>query len=233
MYNRIIPSLCVCFGLALAGCDDTRVNTSYDGSHKALKIDYVQLKHPTAFVPGTARLANGESEKLTAFLNDAQVSAEDHVYFATESGDKLAAQRIGQVVHQLSARGIGATNLPGGKDVQPNELVVVVERYVVTPPQCPDWTKDPVANHENEVASNFGCTDASNLGLMVADPRDLVIGRQMGPQQGDPAIAGVARYRAGTIKPVYQSTNNGGGIGGGGGGGGGGMAPAAIGGTGQ
>ena len=225
MYNRLIPSLCVCFGLALAGCDDTHLNTSYDGSHKALKVDYVQLKHPAAFMPGTAKLANGEADKLADFLTDAQVSSEDHVYLATQSGDKLVAQRIGQIAHQLSAHGIGATTLPGGgKDVPPNEIVVVVERYVVTPPQCPDWSKDPVANHENEVASNFGCSTASNLGLMVADPRDLVIGRHMGPEEGDPALAGIERYRAGKPRPVYGSTNNAGG----GGGGGGGFSPVAV-----
>ena len=37
---------------------------------------------------------------------------------------------------------------------------------------------------------------------MVADPRDLVVGRTMGPAEGDPAIAGLTRYREGKPTPL-------------------------------
>jgi len=81
---------------------------------------------------------------------------------------------------------------------------VVVERYVVTPPDCPNWTKPPYGDHSNTPASNFGCATATNLGLMVADPRDLVIGRSLGPPRGDPALYGYSRYRVG--KPRKPDT---------------------------
>jgi pilus assembly protein CpaD len=166
----------------------------------------VRLTHPAMFGPNAVKLSSEESQKLSAFLDNAQVSADDHVYIEQPAnGDRLAAQRVGQIAHQLAARGIGVRTLPAKGDIPADQLTVLVERYVVTPPTCPDWTKDPVADHENEVYSNFGCANVTNLGLMVADPRDLVIGRQMGPEVGNPALAGVARYRDGKPKGLISA----------------------------
>ncbi|HEX9489010.1 MAG TPA: CpaD family pilus assembly lipoprotein, partial [Stellaceae bacterium] len=74
----------------------------------------------------------------------------------------------------------------------------------VTPPDCPNWSKPASGDHSNTLPSNFGCADATNLGLMVADPRDLVLGRSLGPPRGDPALYGYSRYRTG--KPRKPDT---------------------------
>jgi pilus assembly protein CpaD len=90
----------------------------------------------------------------------------------------------------------------------------------VTPPNCPDWTKPAYgAGHSNAMPSNYGCADVTNLGLMIADPRDLVIGRTLGPAEGNPATAAVLRYRECKTRPltaaspdsVYATTAQGGG----------------------
>jgi pilus assembly protein CpaD len=93
-----------------------------------------------------------------------------------------------------------------------------VERYVVTPPDCPNWTKSQNEDHENAQTSNFGCANLSNLGLMVADPRDLVIARQLGPASAAHASMAIQRYRNGQTSPLsgpsagttYSYTFNGG-----------------------
>ena len=46
------------------------------------------------------------------------------------------------------------------------------------------------------MSSDFGCADATNLGLMVANPRDLLVGRQPGPASAEPALAAIQNYRA-------------------------------------
>ena len=234
MIARILSGLTLSLGLAVAACNPlTPPFKPGDSSFKQLKVDYVRLTHPAVFGPNAVKLSGDESQKLSAFLDNAQITADDHVYIEPPSGDKLAAQRIGQIAHQLSARGIGVRTLQAKGDVPPDQLTVLVERYVVTPPTCPDWTKDPVSDHENELYSNSGCANVTNLGLMVADPRDLVIGRQMGPEEGNPALAGISRYRAGKPKDLisagaYQagaapSNSSGGGAGAGAAGGAGGQ----------
>jgi pilus assembly protein CpaD len=79
-------------------------------------------------------------------------------------------------------------------------MMVFVERYVVTPPDCPNWTKPASGDWSNTMPSNFGCADATNFSLMVADPRDMVMGRALGPPQGAPALYAYERYRGGKVK---------------------------------
>ncbi|HZB92476.1 MAG TPA: CpaD family pilus assembly lipoprotein [Stellaceae bacterium] len=212
MTQRLILCLCAGLGLVLAACsssDDTEVAPVT--TPKQLKVDYTELTQPVGFVPGSARLESGEGARLDAFLDSSGVTPDDHVYLQTASGDPLAAQRIGTLSHALAQRGIGAKALPATEHgIAANRLLVKVERYVVTLPNCPDWTKTPFEAHDNGVGSNFGCATVSDFGLMVADPHDLVVGRTLGPEEGDPAIAAIERYRAGKPKDLLSNSSGGG-----------------------
>jgi len=205
MTDRLLRHLYLCFGLALAGCTPPVSEWSEAEASKQIRVDYVRLQHDAAFTPGGADLAEGEADGLAAFLEQAEVAPEDHVLFQAASNDKLAAARIGQLTRELIQRGIGATTLPPSATAIPaDHMTVVVERYVVTPPDCPNWSKPASGDHSNTLPSNFGCADATNLGLMVADPRDLILGRSLGPPRGDPALYGYSRYRIG--KPRKPDT---------------------------
>jgi pilus assembly protein CpaD len=218
MRNRLSFSLCAGLGLVLAACSSGTDMAPQVAAPKQLKVDYTELKHSADFVHASARLAPGEKKLLDAFLDSAGVTPQDHVYVEAASDDRLAAERIGSIAHALAQRGIGARALPADDHaIAADQLLVKVERYVVTPPACPDWTKSPFESHDNAVASNFGCATTTDLGLMVADPRDLVVGRTLGAEEGDPAIAGIERYRAGKPKDFIGA-----------GGGGGGYSPVTI-----
>jgi pilus assembly protein CpaD len=65
---------------------------------------------------------------------------------------------------------------------------------------CPDWSADD--GHSNQPSPNFGCADAINLKLMVADPNDLVNGKTPGNPQGDGAFSAYERYRSGKVKSL-------------------------------
>jgi pilus assembly protein CpaD len=209
MTNRSLRHLCFCLGLALAGCTPPISEWSDNEASKQIRVDYVRLQHDTVFAPGSADLAAGEADSLASFLDQAEVAGGDHVFFQPASDDKLAAARIGQLTRELVHRGIGATTLPpAGSSVAADHMAVVVERYVVTPPDCPNWSKAPAGDHSNQLPSNFGCADATNLSLMVADPRDLLVGRPLGPPRGDPALYGYARFRNGKPdKPDTRTTS--------------------------
>src|SRR5580658_74618 len=208
MKNRLFSTLCLGFGLALAGCTPPTSEWSDVQAQKKLHIDFVRMEPPAAFAPGTAELAPGEVVELVSFLEQSQVDGDDHLYLQATVDDSLAAQRIASLTRQLSPRGIGASILPASaKDVPADHMLVVLERYVVTPPNCPDWTKPAYgAQHSNAMPSNWSCADTTNLGLMVADPRDLVVGRTLGPAEGNPATAGILRYRECKTKPISSVT---------------------------
>jgi pilus assembly protein CpaD len=203
MSARVIR-LSLALGLALAGCTAAPPRAEREdglASTKTLRVDHLRLQHDVAFAAGTPDPVSGEIDRLVAFIAQSELRGGDHVLLEPSAGDRLAAARIGRIVKALDRRGIGARTLPAA-EAPPNRLRVVVDRYVVVPPDCPDWTASPQSDHDNLPASNYGCATATNLGLMLADPRDLLVGREPGPADADPALAAVTRYRTGQTKPI-------------------------------
>ena len=111
--------------------------------------------------------------------------------------------------------------------VPADHAVIGVGRYAVTLPPCPNWSSPPNATYTNAHTSNWGCAVATNLGLMVANPADLVSGRPLRPADGTTAVAAVQRYLtdrvrqppAPTASPFAATTGGGGDTGGAPGGG--------------
>ncbi len=205
MKARLILALAVVGG-TLAACDSP-AEWSAAEAPRNLRVDFQRLTHTAGFAASATQLAQGEQESLGAFLQAAQVTTDDPVYLEGAPGDRLGAARIGALARDLTRQGYSVATLPAEPDAVPkNALLVVVERYVVTPPDCPNWTKSQSDDHENAQNSNFGCSDATNLGLMVADPRDLVIARQLGPAGAAQAGLAIQRYRAGQTSPLNPTT---------------------------
>lgn len=196
--------ICLSLAAALPACTPETSEYTETEAPKQLHVDYVRLSHVVTFSPGKMELAPGEAEKLNVFLGDSEVGSQDHVYLEPSNENQLTATRIGEVVREMSKHGVGAQTLPAGLEPA-DRMKIIVERYVVTPPDCPNWTTPGYGNHSNQTHSNYGCADASNFARMVADPRDLVVGRTMGPGEGDPAIAGLTRYRQGKVTPLGAS----------------------------
>lgn len=205
MKTRLI--LCLAAVLAtLAGCDSPGEWSAAEAP-RHLRVDFQRLSHTSGFAARATQLTPTEQESLKAFLQAAQVATDDPVYLEGAAGDPLSNARIGALARDLTRQGYSVATLPAAPDAVPrNSLLVVVERYVVTPPDCPNWTKSQGGDHENAQTSNFGCSDATNLGLMVADPRDLVIGRTLGPADEVQAGLAIQRYRAGQTSTLSPTT---------------------------
>ena len=81
-----------------------------------------------------------------------------------------------------------------------NHAIVSVGRYAVTLPTCPNWSQSLSYDFTNAFTSNYGCANATNLGLMVASPGDLVSGRPFSGADAQPAAAAVQRYLTDRVK---------------------------------
>lgn len=64
--------------------------------------------------------------------------------------------------------------------VQPGTVRVVVTRTRASVPGCPNWDRPASPDFGNHQMSNYGCAVSSNMAMMVADPQDLVYGREGG-----------------------------------------------------
>lgn len=83
-------------------------------------------------------------------------------------------------------------------------VLVVVERFVVITPSCANFSEQIGDANQAYNASNFGCSTEANLGMMIADPRDLLRGRERDPYDGKVMAAGVHRYENDKIKPIAE-----------------------------
>lgn len=82
--------------------------------------------------------------------------------------------------------------------IPPGSVRVVVSRTRAEVPGCPDWSVPSNPNYNNRTMSNYACAVNSNLAAMVANPGDLVHGRE-----GDPYVDAAAASRG---IGVYYST---------------------------
>ena len=215
--------------LVLAGCI-----TEYTKSEapNTLRVDGADSRFDLAFAPGSARLAPGEAARLNQLVIKGIIRPADRVTVAASGPPRLAEQRAAALSSALLAYGIVTQTL--ALDAIPaNQAIVSVGRYTVALPPCPNWSQSLSYDFNNAFTSNYGCANATNLGLMVASPADLVSGRTLAPADGQPAVAAVTRYLNDRVKPPPPTTasplagSTGGGGGGGDTGGAGGGAPGA------
>ena len=82
--------------------------------------------------------------------------------------------------------------------VVPGTVRVIVTRSTASVPSCPDWSSSGDSNFNTNNHSNYGCSINSNLAAMIADPEDLVRGRDNKPLDKNSGKNAVNAYRAKT-----------------------------------
>ena len=132
-------------------------------------------------------LAPGEAERLDAWFRGLDLGYGDTVYV---DGGAAAA---GQVASVAGTYGILVSpGAPVNAGVVPAGTArVVVSRNRAVVPHCPNWDRPAAPDPENHSMSNFGCAVNSNIAMMVANPEDLVHGRE-GNGVGDTTTAAKA-----------------------------------------
>ena len=198
--------------LLLAACD-LRLNEyvekakehQYADLRKPNRVDMVQFNHQVNFDGGKSMPSDAEYDRFDVFANSIKLGYGDEVVLrggAPGRRDAMAAyiQRLGLPVTIRSES--------GGKDeVASNAVKVTVNRYVVTPPACPDWSNFNGTDERNTPGTNYGCATDATLGAMVANPRDLVQPQPMEGELAVPQLRTLGNYQKGSaLKPVSTST---------------------------
>lgn len=133
-------------------------------------------------------LAPSEAARLDGWFRSLDLAYGDTVYVDGQYADGARAE-VGRIAGQYGLMlAYGAPVTPGA--VQPGTVRVVVSRTRAVVPNCPNWSEPAQPNYQNRTMSNFGCGVNSNLAAMVANPTDLVHGREGGDI--DPATASKA-----------------------------------------
>ena len=190
------------FGIGLGGC--LPINEWHPSeTDRRGSVDVVKMDHRVLFAADAATLSAKERSRLDNFVDTVDLGYGDIVTVAM-MGDAAMTRRRAQLVRaHLAARRISSqlvARQPG--DGEHDTVAVSVSRHVVTPPQCPDWTKNATQDIYSSQASNFGCATAQALSVMAANPGDLVRGRRPGAGDGEALSLGIRRYREGVITPL-------------------------------
>ncbi|MGI9500330.1 MAG: CpaD family pilus assembly lipoprotein [Geminicoccaceae bacterium] len=201
------------------------------GSPKKLEVDRAQYRHTVYFPTDRDDMDGGEQDRLIAFLRAVQPDGSDSIRVEGHADERaadlynldLAARRMQTVKRFLNENGVDRLDLhassfgerapaiagDGERAWRKNRRVeIVLERYLVTPPACPDWSRRSGVDYANKPHTNFGCATETNLGLMIADPRDLVKGRTLGPADGVHQADGIVRYREGEQPELQEERVN-------------------------
>lgn len=179
-------------GLALALSACGTVNRGMESLHQPVvqRTDYV--------IDVTAagdRLAPGERERLDGWFGSIGLTYGDRVAIDDPSG---AAQGRADVSGLLSRRGLmisGTAPVTAGA-VAPGAVRVVVSRATASVPGCPDWSRPASPDFASSTTSNYGCATNGALAAMVADPQDLVHGRDgYGPNDPTSSSKAIKTFR--------------------------------------
>lgn len=251
LISSIAMGLLVVF---LAACDKYPIEDfSTVPNKREPQVHLTQHRHIVNFDKFSPRLTSSEQEKIDGFLSKVKLAPGDIVHVVNgipkpNANGKVAHdirdRRIKIVEAYLDYKRVPVTKLQSGFGLTPvtsKQVQVVVRRYVVSLPGCPNWSKPPGHDYYNHVSSNFGCATATNLGLMVANPSDLITGQELEPADPYYTTVLMKRYRDGEKVPlpingesigreIKQSGGSSGSSGGSGGGGEGGLGGGLLGG---
>ena len=139
-------------------------------------------------------LAPGESERLNGWFQGLGLGYGDSIYVDGAYSDAARAQVAQVAGHYGMMVSDGAPVTTGA--VAPGTVRVVVSRRRAEVPYCPNWSVPSQPNYDNRNMSNFGCAVNSNIAAMVANPEDLIHGREgVGTNDVDTAARAVLIYR--------------------------------------
>lgn len=146
-------------------------------------------------------LPASEAARLDAWFRSLELGYGDTVYMDGPYAEAARAD-VARVAGQYGMLVAVGSPVTAGR-VADGSVRVVVSRARAEVPGCPNWSDPAQPNYNNRMLPNFGCGVNSNLAAMVANPNDLVHGREgSGVTDAATASRAVQSYR--TQKPTGE-----------------------------
>lgn len=185
--------------ISLAGCAANSLGTTNTSMYSIHQPVVERTNYAIDLANSGAAIAPAEQTRLADWFDALRLGYGDRV--AIDYGDGYNNSATTAAVAKIAAdRGIllqDVAPVTGGR-VAPGMLRVVVTQSKASVPSCPDWSTDHDRNYNASNHSNFGCSTNSNLAAMVADPEDLVRGRENQKLDGNSGKNAVNTYNSKT-----------------------------------
>jgi pilus assembly protein CpaD len=192
MVKKLLPAL---LASALAGCMTPGAPLASRGVESVNVPVLAKSNFAIDLAAPGGVIAPAELARLNGWFQGLDLGYGDSIYVDGAYADTARTQIAGLAGNYgmmvLPAAPVTAGTIPSGM------VRVVVSRTRAEVPGCPNWNQVSQPNFENKSMSNFGCGVNSDLAMQVANPEDLIHGRQ-GPAAVD-AITGakaIEMYRS-------------------------------------
>lgn len=173
------------------------------------QVETVTVSHKVAFAGNQSEVTNAERVRLRSFLESAGVPKGTRLGVempSTPLGDRdaLSVARASAIRLELYRLGYGVKfEDPEEYAARGDDLIEVrAARTIVALPDC----SQPQPLQGQRPLHEFGCSRTAILGLMVANPSELIEGQTLAPADGEASVLGVQRYRAGTPAALLDET---------------------------
>ena len=168
-------------GLVLAGTPATagrKIERGVEPVHQPV-VDRTDFVFDLAN-DGSGTLGADDARRLDTWFRALNLRYGDHVTLAgAGTGSRAVQDGVAAIVARFGLLVEGEAPVTAG-EAPAGGLRIVVSRSIAGVPGCPSWRDRAEANFHGGLSDNYGCATALNLAAMVADPRDLVEGREPG-----------------------------------------------------
>jgi pilus assembly protein CpaD len=201
--NMATKSALLLLALGVAGCTHSTPDLP-DRGLEAVNVPVVSRSEYVFDAPAPdGSLAPYEASRLNAWFSGLDLGYGDTIYVdgPFSEGARSDVARVAGNYGMLVADGAPVT----AGVVGPGTVRVIVSRTRAFVPNCPNWDTPSQPNWQNRTMPNFGCSVNANLAAMVANPQDLVHGRE-GSAAVDAATGAkaIAMYRDWPLTAVRE-----------------------------
>ncbi|MGB0695170.1 MAG: CpaD family pilus assembly lipoprotein [Rhodospirillaceae bacterium] len=207
--------------LAVGACADhdpdwQATTNGVRGHQPTTQID--QVRHLVQFGGASMGVSAPQQAALSDFMMINNVHPLDTVIIVPPLRESLgtANLRAMSVADLLAGWGYRATQPDGGPDLKrglapapQGTMAVLIRRYEILEPDCPDYSSPYLGGWHNRPSSNLGCAQGINLARMIENPEDLVQGRSLDDMNGFFGALAVNRYLLGQV--ITDTTTSSGG----------------------
>jgi pilus assembly protein CpaD len=179
MRAKIILTASLAFTLAACGAAGSNTSVYSTNQPVVQRTNYVLDVN----VDSMGGVSGFEQGRIAEWFDAIKLDFGDRI--AIDSGNSFADASVKNSVGAIASRYglLMSDNAPVTNGaVAAGTVRIVVTRSAASVPDCPKWAHDGESNFNSGTSSNYGCASNSNLAAMVADPEDLVRGRESNTQ---------------------------------------------------
>jgi pilus assembly protein CpaD len=197
--------------MMLTACDTTTVPGGIDlGDYQDPPRDLIGIastggSHAIRLAGRSGQLTTAEREKLAGFIGDIGANRPESLRVALHG--QAGTGQLKAIADELIGLGVDPNHIARsswefGPPPPRGMIDVLVERPIAIPPRCPGWVSHVSAPADNLTSPNFGCANAANLAVMIADPMHLRHGASSIHHDGERGAENVTAYRTDKVKEL-------------------------------